>query len=70
MVADLAPKFLIGTGYGWFNLTSGVMLLPASFLFGGLWETFNPDTAFSVAAACALLAAVLLEFWVMDGGDS
>ena len=30
LVADLAPPDRLGTAYGWFNLTAGVMLLPAS----------------------------------------
>lgn len=64
LVADLAPKELLGTAYGWFNLTAGVMLLPASMLFGWLWQTFSPETAFGFSASCAILAAVLLKFWV------
>ena len=64
LVADLAPKELLGTAYGWFNLTAGVMLLPASMLFGWLWQTINPETAFGFSASCAILAAVLLKFWV------
>jgi MFS family permease len=68
LVADLAPsKELLGTAYGWFNLTAGIMLLPASLLFGWLWQTLNPETAFGFGAGCALLAAVLLKFWVMRG---
>lgn len=67
LVADLAPKELLGTAYGWFNLTAGIMLLPASLLFGWLWQTLNPETAFGLAAGCALLAALLLKFWVMRG---
>lgn len=64
LVADLAPAHLLGTAYGWFNLTAG-LLLPASFLFGELWQVAGPATAFSVAAGCALLAALLLHHWVM-----
>ncbi|HUW50504.1 MAG TPA: MFS transporter [Sulfuricella sp.] len=64
LVADLAPRELLGTAYGWFNLTAGVMLLPASLLFGWLWQSFSPETAFGFAAGCAILAAVLLKFWV------
>jgi MFS family permease len=64
LVADLAPKELLGTAYGWFNLTAGVMLLPASMLFGWLWQTISPETAFSFSASCAILAALLLKFWV------
>ncbi|GAO36242.1 MFS transporter [Sulfuricella sp. T08] len=64
LVADLAPKELLGTAYGWFNLTAGVMLLPASLMFGWLWQTFSPETAFAFSAGCAILAALLLKFWV------
>lgn len=64
LVADLAPKELLGTAYGWFNLTAGVMLLPASMLFGWLWQTISPETAFGFSASCAILAALLLKFWV------
>lgn len=64
LVADLAPKELLGTAYGWFNLTAGVMLLPASMLFGWLWQTISPEAAFGFSAGCAILAALLLKFWV------
>ena len=65
LVADLAPAALLGTAYGWFNLTAGLLLLPASLLFGGLWQNVGPALAFGVAAGCALLAALLLHSWVM-----
>ena len=61
-----APRELLGTAYGWFNLTAGVMLLPASLLFGWLWQTFSPEIAFGFAAGCAMLAAMLLKFWVSE----
>ncbi len=64
LVADLAPRERLGTAYGWFNLTTGLMLLPASLLFGWLWQTSSPATAFGFSATCAILAAVLLKLWV------
>ncbi|MBL8528398.1 MAG: MFS transporter, partial [Burkholderiales bacterium] len=67
LVADLAPASLLGTAYGWFNVTTGVMLLPASILFGWLWQSAGPQTAFSFGAACAVLAALLLKGWVASG---
>jgi MFS family permease len=70
LVADIAPTGMLGTAYGWFNLTTGLMLLPSSVLFGWLWETFSPEIAFGFAAGCALLAALLLKFWVMRGKSS
>ena len=64
LVADLAPMERLGSAYGWFNLTTGIMLFPASFLFGTLWQTVGPRAAFGFSAGCALLAAVLLRLWV------
>jgi MFS family permease len=69
LVADIAPKALLGTAYGWFNLVGGIMLLPASFIFGWLWQAFSPITAFCFSAGCALLASLLLKFWVGQGGE-
>ncbi|QJD30567.1 MFS transporter [Methylococcus geothermalis] len=66
LVADIAPPALLGTAYGWFNLTTGIMLLPASLVFGMLWQYSSPEAAFGFAAACALAAALLLKFWVRD----
>ncbi|MDA8329193.1 MAG: MFS transporter [Betaproteobacteria bacterium] len=64
LVADLAPPNQTGTAYGWFNLTAGIMLLPASLVFGWLWQTVAVSVAFCFSAACALSAVVLLKFWV------
>jgi len=64
LVADLAPKELSGTAFGWYNMVMGLLLLPASWIFGELWERFSPLTAFSFGAGCALSAAILLRFWV------
>ena len=66
LVADLAPRALLGTAYGWFNLTTGLMLMPASFVFGLLWQNLGPSFAFGFSAACALGAVLLLKFWVRD----
>ncbi|HEY7986772.1 MAG TPA: MFS transporter [Methylophilaceae bacterium] len=65
LVADIAPSNLLGTAYGWFNLIGGIMLLPASMIFGWLWQTFNPQLAFAFSASCSLLAALLLKTWVI-----
>jgi len=68
LVADLAPAERRGTAFGWFNLTAGVMLLPASLVFGWLWQGVSSWAAFSFSGACALLAAMLLRFWVFYEG--
>ncbi len=67
LVADLAPNNMLGTAYGWFNLTTGVMLLPASLLFGIIYQQAGAPTAFAFSAACALIAAVLLPLWALRG---
>lgn len=70
LVADIAPKSMLGTAYGWFNLTAGVMLLPASMIFGWLWQTFSPEVAFGFSAATSLMAAMMLHYWVFQGPKS
>ena len=64
LVADIVPREQSGTAFGWYNLVVGVFLLPASLLFGWLWQTEAPLIAFCFGAACALLAAFLLVVWV------
>lgn len=67
LVADLAPAERRGTAFGWFNLTVGAMLLPASVVFGWLWQAVSSWAAFGFSAACALVASVLLRVWVFRG---
>jgi len=68
LVADLVPRERGGTAFGWYNLVSGIFLLPASMLFGWIWSTFSPFAAFAFGSACALLAALLLRIWVLPQG--
>jgi MFS family permease len=63
LVADIAPTELRGTAFGWFNLTAGILLLPASVVFGWLYQAFSPLAAFGFSAACSLTAAALLWGW-------
>ena len=67
LVADLAPPDRLGTAYGWFNLTAGIMLLPASVLFGAIYQQAGAPVAFAFSAACALAAALLLPLWALRG---
>ncbi len=60
LVADLAPANLVGTAYGWFNLASGIMLLPASIIFGWLYENAGATAAFGFSSGCSLIATALL----------
>jgi MFS family permease len=70
LVADLVPRAHGGTAFGWYNLVSGILLLPASMLFGWLWSASSPIVAFGFGAGCALLAAVLLRMWVLPATET
>jgi MFS family permease len=67
LVADLAPSEGRGTAFGWFNLTAGALLFPASVVFGWLWQAAGAQTAFAFSAGCALFAGLLLGVWVFRG---
>lgn len=60
LVAELAPQAQLGTAFGWFHLVSGLMLLPASALFGWLWSHTGPTSAFVASASTSFVAAGLL----------
>lgn len=64
LVADMAPVGLFGSCFGWFNLITGLMLLPASFIFGWLYEAVEPLYAFLFSGSCALIAFILMLTWV------
>jgi MFS family permease len=56
MVADTAPPELRGSGYGFFNLMSGIAMLFASVLAGFLWDRFGAAQTFIAGAAFSGLA--------------
>lgn len=62
MVADAAPEDLRGTGFGFFNLASGLALLLASPLAGFLWESYGAAFTFYVGAGFCSLALMALVF--------
>jgi MFS family permease len=64
LVADLVPAERRGAAYGYFNMIIGLSALPASIGFGFLWQQFTPAVAFSVGAGFAVLASVLLLFFL------
>lgn len=70
LVADLAPNGMTGTAFGWFNLISGLMLLPASLIFGWLYESYSPQYAFLFSGSCSMLAFLLLAVWVFGAQET
>jgi len=58
LVADLVPASRRGRAYGWFNFTVGIAALPASVVFGLVWQRWGAATAFAMGASFAAMAAV------------
>ena len=58
MVADVTPADLRGTGYGFFNLMSGLAMLVASVLAGLLWDRLGAAYTFYAGAMFCIIAAI------------
>jgi predicted MFS family arabinose efflux permease len=56
MVADATPADLRGTAYGFFNLMSGLAMLPASVLAGLLWNQYGASFTFYGGASFCVVA--------------
>jgi sugar phosphate permease len=70
LIADLVPSNLRGTAYGTYNAVIGILAFPASFIAGllwqglGAWEGFGPSAPFLFGGTLALIAALLMAFWM------
>ena len=60
LIADLAPAHLRGSAFGLYHLMIGIGALPASLLFGWVWQSFGDAAAFGMGASLALAAGLLL----------
>ncbi|HEX7019184.1 MAG TPA: MFS transporter, partial [Gemmatimonadaceae bacterium] len=58
LVADLVPLARRGAAFGWYYLAIGIGALPASLIFGWLWDRSGAHTAFIFGAVLALIAAI------------
>ena len=58
-VADLVPAARRGTAFGWFNAALGLGALPASVVFGLVWERSGAESAFVMGATIAAVATLL-----------
>jgi MFS family permease len=63
LVADLVRPDRRGTAFGWYNLAIGIGALPASLLFGYVWDHIGAGVAFVMGASLALAAA--LGLWLV-----
>ena len=55
LVADAAPAHLRGNAFGVYSLATGMALLMASVLAGGLWRGWGPAATFHAGAGLAVL---------------
>jgi MFS family permease len=60
LVALLAGAERKGLAYGWYNFAIGITTLPASLIFGALYQYFGPLLAFAWGAGLALVAALIM----------
>lgn len=63
LLGDLLRPEHRGAGYGAFQMAVGLGTLAASLLMGWMWVRWGSRMAFTVTAALALLAALLLATW-------
>jgi MFS family permease len=70
LIADLVPENLRGTAYGSYNAMIGLLAVPASVIAGALWQGvgawsgFGPSAPFIFGGTLALIAALLMAFWL------
>lgn len=74
MVADLVPENMRGTAYGTYNAVIGLLAFPSSFIAGilwqgiGSWSGLGPSSPFFFGGGLALVATLLMAFWMPGTG--
>lgn len=61
IVADLVEEKMRAVAYGIYNACTGIALLPASVIFGLLWEYAGPSASFYYGAALGMIALVIFS---------
>ncbi len=70
LVADLVPENLRGTAYGTYSAVIGLLAFPSSLIAGilwqgvGSWSGFGASAPFLFGGSLALIAALLMVFWM------
>lgn len=68
LLTDLAAPRERGAAFGWYHFTVGIGALPASLIFGLIWQQASPQAAFLFGASLAGLASILLGMLVRTHG--
>jgi MFS family permease len=58
LLADVADPGARGQAYGWYHGVIGVGALPASVVFGMLWQWLGPRAAFTYGMGMALVSTL------------
>ncbi len=66
-IADIANPEERGGAFGWYNFAIGAGALPASLIFGFVWQKAGANIAFDLGALIAVVAAVLLVSLIRPG---
>ncbi|RPI28519.1 MAG: MFS transporter [Acidobacteria bacterium] len=61
-ISRLASTGRRGRAFGYYHAVIGLAALPASLMFGALWQAWGVGAAFSMGAVLALVAAVVVSF--------
>lgn len=69
LVADASPESLRGSGFGLFNLATGIVMLLASVIAGQLWSNLGPEATFLTGAMFAAIASGML-YCVKSGTET
>lgn len=60
LVARIAPADRRGAYFGWYHLVVGLLVLPASAIFGAIWSAHGSTAAFLLGASLAGIACLVL----------
>jgi MFS family permease len=61
LVGNLVGADRKGLAYGWFNFAISIATLPASLIFGALYQWLGPLAAFGFGAGSSMIAAIILS---------
>lgn len=61
IIADIAPAEQRGSAFGSYHFVMSIAALPASLIFGLIWQKVGMEAAFGFGAALALIAALILR---------
>lgn len=66
LVADISRREERGFAYGLYHMLVGLMLFPASFIAGILWEKISPSAPFYFGALTSVLSAFLILIFIKE----